>query len=306
MNSADQLNSSATAAIFRAKAHLSTAGLAAGILVRDLGSGAEIGIDTERRFPLASLVKVPLALAVLQDIEIGRLDPDQLIMSEPHQRLAGPTGLSRFRGPVQITLPDLVFMAVTMSDNAAGELLFSFCPPERINQVLGEYGVSDVVVRHTLAELQSSIANILDEEQPGLVLELAINSETSGQGHVIRPLDINHANIGSARSVSNLLQMIHSDGGAIGSQLMKMLRDNALRRRLAPHFESDATSWSSKNGTFLNLRHEAGIAKPEGHPGFVVTVLSASSIPAYIQPLAEHALGLAARELYDYLRARTA
>lgn len=303
--SADLLHKSATAAVLRAKEHLGNAGLEAGILVRDLATGAELGIDTERKFPLASVVKLPLALAVLQDIELGRLDPDELVLCQPQDSLAGPTGLSRFRGPARITLPDLAFLAVTMSDNTAAELLFDRCPPERINQVLRDYGVTDVVVRHTLAELQRTVADVLDAEQPGLALELAIKSGTSGQGHVIKQLDISYANVGSARSLGNLLQRINADQSALGRQLMALLRDNALRRRLAPHFESDATLWSSKTGTFLHLRHEVGIAVPEGHPGFIVAVLSESSVPAYIQPLAEQALGLAARELYDHLRSRS-
>lgn len=301
--STEQLQRSGTAAVLRAKEHLRIAGLAAGVLVRDLATGAELGIDTERKFPLASVVKLPLALAVLYDIEHGRLDPAELVQCDPRCRLDGPTGLSRFRGPAWITLPDLAFLAVTTSDNTAAELLFERCPPARINQVLLNYGVADVVVRHTLTELQRTVADVLDAEQPGLALELAINSGTNGQGHVIKQLDVHQANAGSARSLANLLQRIRADSGAVGRQLMELLEDNALRRRLAPHFESDATLWSSKTGTFLNLRHEVGIATPEGHPGFIVVVLSESSVPAYVQPLAEQALGLAARELYDHLRA---
>ncbi|MCB8808833.1 class A beta-lactamase-related serine hydrolase, partial [Escherichia coli] len=80
--------------------------------------------------------KLPLALAVLYDIEHGRLDPAELVQCDPQRRLDGPTGLSRFRGPAWITLPDLAFLAVTTSDNTAAELLFERCPPARINQVL--------------------------------------------------------------------------------------------------------------------------------------------------------------------------
>jgi beta-lactamase class A len=47
---------------------LRDAGLSGSYLVRDLSSGDEIGIDPDIEYPVASLVKVPLAVAVLERV----------------------------------------------------------------------------------------------------------------------------------------------------------------------------------------------------------------------------------------------
>ena len=53
---------------------LAEAGLSGSFLVRDLSTGEEIGIDPDAELPIASLVKVPLAIAVLSRIRDGQLD----------------------------------------------------------------------------------------------------------------------------------------------------------------------------------------------------------------------------------------
>jgi hypothetical protein len=56
------------------RAILRDAGLTGSFLVRDLATGEEIGLDPDRDYPIASLVKIPLALAVLERVEDGRID----------------------------------------------------------------------------------------------------------------------------------------------------------------------------------------------------------------------------------------
>ena len=55
---------------------------------RDLSTGEEIGIDPDVEFPIASLVKLPLAIAVLTLIADGRLDGATMIDVAPGQLTA--------------------------------------------------------------------------------------------------------------------------------------------------------------------------------------------------------------------------
>ncbi|MFD5745679.1 serine hydrolase, partial [Streptomyces massasporeus] len=54
------------------------------------------------------------------------------------------------------------------------------------------------------------------------------------------------------------------------------LRDQA--DDLAPDFSSDATVWSSKTGTLLNLRHETGVVEHADGQAFAVTALTESHL----------------------------
>jgi beta-lactamase class A len=80
------------------------------------------------------------------------------------------------------------------------------------------------------------------------------------------------------------------------------MAQNAIRHRLAPDFSSDASRWSSKTGTVLNLRHEAGVVEHDDGAVLAVTALTQSAVPAAAQPAAEAVMGRVARALHDRLR----
>jgi beta-lactamase class A len=79
---------------------------------------------------------------------------------------------------------------------------------------------------------------------------------------------------------------------------------NVLRHRLAPDFSSDATTWSSKTGTLLNLRHEIGVAEHADGRRYAIAVLTESQVAAVEQPGADALMAQVARRLRDHLRQR--
>ena len=81
-----------------------------------------------------------------------------------------------------------------------------------------------------------------------------------------------------------------------------LLSENLIRHRLAPDFASDASTWSSKTGSLLNLRHEAGVVEHDDGSRYAVTALTESRVPAAVQPAAEAVMAQVARALHDHLR----
>ena len=57
-----------------AREALDDAGLRGSFLVRELDTGDEFGLDADVEYPIASLVKVPLAVATLHRVDRGELD----------------------------------------------------------------------------------------------------------------------------------------------------------------------------------------------------------------------------------------
>jgi beta-lactamase class A len=90
---------------------------------------------------------------------------------------------------------------------------------------------------------------------------------------------------------------------AVAARVRSLMRDNVIRHRLTPDFGSDASTWFSKTGTLLNLRHEVGVVEHEDGEMFAVAALTESSVPAAIQPAAEAVMAQVARALHDHLRA---
>lgn len=281
---------------------LADAGLRAGICVLDIRSGARIGLDGERLYPMASVVKLPLAMAVLQRADAGELDLAEAIDIPAAGRTTGPTGLSRFRFDARVALADLLYLAVGVSDNAAADVLFDRVPPREVTRALRARGHEHVTVRHPIGDLERSVADRLEDDLH-LALALAARSATRG-GDLIPQLDVTRANAASADALAQLLADIWTCDEQWAQELRTLLSSNVLRHRLAPDLESDAATWSSKTGTFLTLRHEVGVLEHPDGAAYAVAVLSESCVGARAQPAAEAALGAAARELLLHLDTR--
>ncbi|MEU1629508.1 serine hydrolase [Streptomyces sp. NPDC020096] len=286
---------------------LADAGLSGSFLVRDLSTGEEVGIDPDVELPVASLAKVPLAVAVLDRIHHGRIDGATTIEVMPRQSTpAGPVGLGRFAHPAHIAVDDLLYLATAISDNAAADALFDLVPPAEVNRTMREAGITGITVRHHMADLEETPTRRFAPAEAHLVHSLAIGSRTARRGHPLPQLDVSRANSGSARAFVDLLQALWLPSRLpteVTAQVRTLMGHNVLRQRLAPDFSSDAMKWSSKTGTFLNLRHEVGVVEHDDGAVFAVAALTESQVPAVSQPAAEAVMAQVARTLHGRLRA---
>ncbi|PWR10782.1 serine hydrolase [Micromonospora acroterricola] len=286
---------------------LTGAGLSGSFLVRDLASGAEIGIAPDLVYPIASLVKVPLATAVLARVEDGHIDGARMIDVEPGRvETAGPTGLTKFRHPARIAVDDLLYLSTAISDNVAADALFALVPPAEVNRAVRDAGISGIAVRHLLRDLIETPAERFEPRDVHLAHSLAIGSGTSGRGHAVPQLDVSRANVGTARAFVDLLEALWVPSriaAGVAARMRSLMGDNVVRHRLTPDFSSDASRWSAKTGTLLNLRHEVGVVEHDDGGVFAVAALTESVVPAAVQPAAEAAMGEVARALHDHLRA---
>ena len=285
---------------------LEAAGLRARIVVRDLDSLAEISVAPDGPVPLASVVKVPIALAVLTRIADGQLEADRQVLLEPGRSAnMSPMAMSRFRHPARITVDDLLMLSVCFSDNTATDALLGLVPTEEVQRDLDDLGFGGIQVRHHLDALVRTPLESLPPLEAHLAYELAHANPTQGAGHRIWQLDVSQANVATAAGLADLLAELWRPeriDPVTASRLRELMAGNVVRHRLAPDLMSDAAQWSSKTGTLLHLRHEIGVVEHADGQTIAVVVLSESSNSAAAQPAAEAALGAAARALHDLLR----
>ncbi|MGE7438502.1 serine hydrolase [Kitasatospora sp. NPDC001175] len=294
-------------AVRELRSMLEDAGLSGSFLVRDLATGDELGIDPDVELPIASLVKVPLATAVLERIQDGRIDGAAVIDVPPGRiTSAGPVGLSRFRHPARIAVEDLLYLSTALSDNTAADVLFGLVPPAEVNHALANAGITGITVRHLMRELTRTPAERFEAREVQFAQSLAIGSRTARRGHPVSQLDVSRANSGTARACVDLLQALWVPTripAAVATHVRSLMSENIIRHRLAPDFRSDASRWSSKTGTLLNLRHEIGVVEHEDGSRYAVAALTESTVPAAAQPTAEAVMAHVARSLHDQLRA---
>ena len=231
-------------------------GISGHFLARNVDTGEEFGFDVDTPVPLASVIKVPLALVVLEAIAHGDLDAAAPMLVDP-ARSVGSTGVSAFRFPATITVADLVLMTLSVSDNASADVLIELVGFEAVNDAVRRWGCPGIRLRHPLQRMHDS-ATRAAAGKLSLALELAIQSDESGR-HAIEPLDPGYANVGTALDLVTLLQRVWRDeisDPIATAELRRLMGMQMFTHRLASDLRSDTIRVSGKTGSYLHLRHE--------------------------------------------------
>ena len=275
-------------------------GLWGSFAAKNLDTGERIELRADRSMPLASVAKLPAALVVLDRFATGDLDPAMQVDLSSADRVPGPTGIASLEFDVRMALGDLVRLSLAVSDNAAADALFAVCPPREVTQALRAWGVRGITLRHPMRAIHQALLDLGNRQ---LALELTVQAGSRGGGHPVSQLDAERANAASADALVHLLERIWNDdiaASGVTATLRERMGHQVGRMRMGPDLETDAASFRSKTGTFLNLRHEAGVLETEGQRVAVVA-LTASRVPSFAQPEAEAAIGQAARWATDAL-----
>ena len=112
-----------------------------GLHVRRLGAEDSIDRHADELFPTASLIKVPIMLALFDRIEKGELSYDKKLTYDKKRAYPGEDMLESFRDGETITLSKLVSLMITYSDNTASLWCQELAGGgERINAWLAKHG----------------------------------------------------------------------------------------------------------------------------------------------------------------------
>ncbi|SOE06932.1 serine hydrolase [Streptomyces sp. Ag109_G2-15] len=278
-------------------------GVRGSFLARNLDSGEQLGFDVDETMPLASVVKVPLALVVLDRIAAGELDPARPVTVDPATSSIGPTGLAAFRHPATVAVGDLLLLMLSVSDNAAADALFDLVPVAEVDARLRAWGCAGIRVRHRMNHMYECAAGAAGNDF-SLALELAVRDERAGR-HTIETLDPAHANLGSASALVDLLQHVWTDEISqprATAELRRLMGFQVFTQRLASELRADTLRWCGKTGTFLHLRHEIGVVEAESGDRVALAALTRADRRAGLAPDIDLAMGIGARRAFEALR----
>jgi len=120
-----------------------------GVSAIHLESGRRLSVRAGERFPMGSVYKFPIALAVLQQVDAGKLSLDQKVTIEPKDFSMGFSALrddAKGRA-IALTIEELLTHMVSHSDNTASDVLMKLAGgPAAITARLKELGVTGVRV----------------------------------------------------------------------------------------------------------------------------------------------------------------
>lgn len=112
--------------------------------------GEAVSFNGSRRFPMQSVYKLPIGMAILRAVDDGRLKLAQKIFVRPEdlvpESLHSPLRDANPRG-VEVTLRELVRLMIAESDGTASDVLLGLAGgPEKVTGYLRGLGVEGVMV----------------------------------------------------------------------------------------------------------------------------------------------------------------
>lgn len=116
-----------------------------GVVVREVGGTTLFSQRPDEAFPAASVIKIPLVMALYADAAEGRLSLEERM---PVGETVGGTGiLGDLRDVGDVSLRDLAMLSIALSDNTATNRLIDRLGVARVDERMNEWGCA----RSTLA-----------------------------------------------------------------------------------------------------------------------------------------------------------
>jgi beta-lactamase class A len=290
------------------------AGCSGSIHAVRLSDGAEVSHEADRSHVLASVVKVAIGLEFYDQVEGGRLDPTQIVTLEPEFRTPGPVGISQFNDAVTVSLRDLGYLMLTISDNAATDVVTAAVGIAAVNERLIAIGCHETVVVESLMEMLDGVASDLGHrgyseliaaqngEMGPEVQAKAVDSERIEQCRALDPLKTSRT---TARDATRLLAAVWR-GTAASPEACRSLRrvmSQQVTRRLARAVLDGGTLEAKSGGPFRRVRNEIALITDPGGEAYAVAVFTRSYEAKTSPYVIDSAMDLAVTEALEELRA---
>jgi beta-lactamase class A len=213
-----------------------------GFAALDLQSGRLVHYRGHTTFPQASSIKIPIMVEMFRAARDGRLRMEDRITLQPTEVVAGSGHLNAElkKGPLTLTLRELVAAMIQTSDNTATNRCIRILGMDAVNRTLGELGLVETRLQRIMLDIKAAEAN---------------------RDNLSTPVDMVH-----------LMQLIYR-GTTVSPEaskemieIMKKVNDD-LRKAIPA-----SIAVASKPGEVTGVRCDTGIVFLEGRP-FALSIM---------------------------------
>ncbi|QLQ39526.2 serine hydrolase [Micromonospora robiginosa] len=262
----------------------------------------QVALRADERIVIASVFKILLVLEFARQVAAGQLDPTERVLVGPADRLGG-WGVAGCADDVEMSLRDLAYFAMSVSDNTAADLLLRRVGPDVPSMLAAELGLPRTRIvggpRHLVetmladvgARTEADFAQIFPTLPPERV-------------RAMRVFDPEHTSSSTARELTRLLCLVWRDeaGPAEACATVRELMARQLFwTRLAAGFPPGVRV-AGKTGTLPGLHLEAGVAEYPDGGRYAVAVLARTDRLDTRRIDVDLAIGEAARAAVESLR----
>ena len=149
-----------------------------GYAVANLETGERLSRNGDEPFPTASLIKVPIAVALMDQVATGQLSLDDRVTVLRIEKVPGAGVLQFLHDGAEITIRDAAWLMLTLSDNTATNLLLSRVEMRRVWDAMEKRGLprtkvhSKVFLRLASVAMDSSVKYGLGVSTPNEMARL--------------------------------------------------------------------------------------------------------------------------------------
>jgi beta-lactamase class A len=276
-----------------------------GVYLKWLGDGHEIEHHADRSWYLASTIKIPLAIAVMRQVEAGVLTLDQELELAESDYVDGLGALLWAEPGSTFTIGELIRNSIEDSDSTSTDMLVRLLGEEAFNGQIdalvgaGEFGPITTILRvrygaygeiHADASRLSNM-DIMDVQTAGgypdryakLLEKLGISTEEAAVGTIPEAFTRYYQtgeNSGSLTGMGLLLERL-AKGELLNAEHTALLLEYMQNvttgdRRIKAGLAEDA-AFAHKTGTQVNRACHVGILDPEEQARAVVVAACAES-----------------------------
>jgi beta-lactamase class A len=127
-----------------------------GVAAEVFETGESVSLNAQEHFPMQSVYKLPIGMAVLAQVDSGKLTLDQLVRVEKSDFVhSGQRSPIRDQNPkgVELSLRELLRYAVSESDGTASDVLLRLVGVDAVSKYLNDLGINAMIVANSEKEI---------------------------------------------------------------------------------------------------------------------------------------------------------
>ncbi|WP_127499922.1 serine hydrolase [Actinoplanes solisilvae] len=268
----------------------------------DIDTGRSVGVGSDDQVVIASLFKILVVLEFARQVVAGQLDPrDREVVRAP-DRLGG-WGTAGCADDVEVSLRDLAYFAMSVTDNTAADLLLRRVGPDVVPMLAAELGLSRTrVVDGPRQVLESMFEDVGAHDAASFATAFAGLSEE--RVRALRVFDPAQTTSSTPREITRLLSLIWRDEAgpaAACAMVRELMARQIFWTRLPSGFPADVRV-TTKTGTLPGLHIDAGMVEYPDGGRYAVAVFARTRRLQARRIDVDLAIGEAARSAVEELR----
>lgn len=142
-----------------------------GVYVKDVSADKWIGINENRKFHSASVIKIPIMYEALLQVQSGKLKLDTMFTMEEEEKVGGSGVMQLLHNKSQFTLEDIIVLMIDISDNVATNMLHDILGKENVNNSMADLGLENTHFARKLMRVIPGTYSYTTAYDMGILLE---------------------------------------------------------------------------------------------------------------------------------------